>query len=132
MIAAVDEYWESMYPTEPLLPVSELLARAAVTPEIAGQAARELSYDQGGWTPATLYLGALAQARVADVPVDEVILGRAELLLAKAEAETAKANGHAGPQDLEAWLFHPEVWNSVMERAVLLMQVEAIGAEASA
>ncbi|MFV8172425.1 MULTISPECIES: hypothetical protein [Mycolicibacterium] len=130
--AAVDEFWEQQYPQELVLSVSELLARAAITPEIAGQAAREMSFDHNGWTPATLYLGALAEAKVAGVPVSDVILGRPELLLAKAEAEMAKANGFAGPDDLEGWLFHPAVWNEVMERAVVLTQVEAIGAEVGA
>lgn len=128
----VDDFWEQQYPQEPALPVSELLARAAITPEIAGRAARELSYDQGGWTPATLYLGALAQAKVAGIPVNEVIAGVPELLLAAAEVRMAWENGHAGPDDLETWLFHSAVWNEVMDRAARLMQVEAIGAEVGA
>lgn len=91
------------------------------------RAAMEMSAERKQGTCAVIYLGAAAEARLRGVPVDELILGRAELVSARDEITRLHGrDGTASCADLEQWLEDARVRAAVQERAQSIMILRAI------
>lgn len=91
------------------------------------RAAMEMAAESKQSTCAVIYLGAAAEARLRGVSVDELILGRAELVSARIEIERLHdRDGSASCADLEQWLQDAQVWAAVQGRAQSIMILRAI------
>lgn len=121
----IDDWW---VPIAPAPKVSTLLP-VGLTAEQVGQAARELAADRGGWSASVLYLGAVAEAEHCGVNVASLILGRPDLVTARAEIVAAAERSGITCADLADWLMDPAIWSEVIERAQTLAAVERIGVE---
>lgn len=121
----VDQWWVPMTPPPPL----SVLLPVGLAPEVVGQAAREVAAARGAWSASVLYIGAVAEAEHRGRNVNVVIVGRPDLVTARAEIIAAAERGWATCADLSDWVLRPDIWSQVIERAQTLAAVERLGVE---
>ncbi|SIF25633.1 hypothetical protein [Mycobacteroides abscessus] len=121
----IDEWWVPIAQT----PKVTTLLPIGLTAEHVGQAAREVAALRGGWSASVLYIGAVAEAEHRGVNVASLIVGRPDLVTARAEIIAGAERGWATCADLADWVLQPGIWSQVIERAQTLAQVERVGVD---